>query len=687
MERRIRKMKYRRLFSPVKIRDLELKNRVVMSALNHIYTPEGYATDRFNEYYWRRAEGGVGLIIVGGCRFEEYGGTYSMISLADDRFIPGFREFTDGVHERGGKVGVQLFHAGRYAHPSANEGRQPLAPSPVYSGYSRATPREMTKEEIAEVKKGYAAAAVRAKKAGFDMVEILGSAGYLICQFLSPFTNERTDEYGGSWENRVRFAVELVSEMREAVGDYPIGMRIAGHDLVPGSNTDEDAVRFAVEMEKAGVDVLNVTGGWHESKVPQITGDLPRGGFDFIAAEIKDAVSIPVICGNRMGDPMVAERTIATECADLVSLARPHIADPDWCVKAESGNERLIRRCMACNQGCLANAFFDKPIECLVNAEAGREYLVKDLPAAGEKKKILVIGGGPAGCEFALRAAGRGHDVTIWEKAERPGGQLALAAVPPGKAEFLSLTAYYEAALESAGVSIVYGKEASADDVRTEGADITVVAAGRGEAKKIPLDTDGSAEVVSAYDVLAGETVCGRNVLVIGGGSVGCETAQFLAHDGSLSEDQVYHMLEFGYIAPERVIDMMNSSRRNISIVDIVKIGSGFKLGTGWPVIGDMKRLGVKSIPFGSVVRIRDGAAVIEAKAAKDSDELKTVEVPVDTVVMAVGALPADGLFEELAAGGAEVYNIGDSSGIGDVKAAIAGACALAEKLAAEGIA
>ncbi len=710
-------MKYERLFSPITINGMELKNRVLMPALNHIYTPEGSPTPRFTEYYKRRAEGGVGLIIVGGCRFEKYGGTYEMISLEDDSFIPGFKEFTDVIHEAGAKVGVQLFHAGRYAHSSANDGLTPIAPSEVYSGYSRATPKEMTIEEIKTVQRQWADAAVRAKKAGFDMVEILASAGYLICQFLAPMTNLRTDEYGGSWENRTRFARELVAVMRAAVGpDYPIGMRIAGNDLVPGCNNTEDAVNFAKDMEAAGVDLLNVTGGWHESKVPQITGDLPRGGFDHIAAAVKDAVSIPVVCGNRINDPAVAERLLATECCDMVSVGRPHVADPDWCNKAMAGEEDLIRRCMACNQGCLANAFFNKPIECLVNAEAGREYeLVGE--GAGENsaeagagateagsatdaaagadagKNILVIGAGAAGCEFAIRSAARGNNITIWEESDRIGGQLNLVAMPPAKKEFFSLIAYYEASLAKAGVRVEFCKKADAEDIEAaaksdanpDGFDIIVSAAGRGQAKKIPLDIDDSVEVVSAYDILDGSVVAGRDVIVIGGGSVGCETAQFMAHEASVSPEQVYHMLANKYMPVERVLELMNSTRRNISVVDVVKVGSGFQLGTGWPVLGDMKRLGVKSYSFAATKNIKDGVATLDVKKAKDSDETEEVKIPVDTVVMSVGALPNEGLFDELSAyfenADVKVYNIGDSAGIANVKSAVEAGCRLAEEI------
>jgi len=675
-------MKYERLFSPLKIKNLELKNRVIMSAMHHAYTPEGYVTERFKEYYYRRAEGGVGLVMIGGCRFEEHNAMVGMVSIQDDSYIPGLKEFAEGMHKRGAKVGIQLFHGGRYSRPDANDGLESLAPSPVYSGYSRNTPREMTKKEIQNVIKRACDAAVRAVEANFDVVEIIASAGYLPCQFLSPLTNKRTDEYGGSWENRVRFAKELVQEMRKAVGeDFVLAMRLSGDDLVPGSNTNEDAVKFAKEMEKVGIDLLNITGGWHESKVPQITGELPRGGFSFLGAAIKEQVNIHVAMGNRINHPTVAERMLALEECDLVSVARPHVADPDWCKKAGEGEADTIRTCMACNQGCLANAFFDKPIECLVNGEVGREYLIKKLPKRQSSKKILVVGAGPGGCEFAIREARRGHEVHIWEAENKIGGQLHMVAMPPEKKEFLSLINYYEKMLDKLGVHVELQKTPDKKMIKEGAFDLVVVATGRGAAKNIDLDTDGSVTICTAYDILSERVMAGLNVLVIGGGSIGCETAQYLAREASISPNQIYHMLQYQYMPCDKVLNMMNSSRRNIAIVDIIKIGKGFKLGTGWPVIGDLARLGVKKYSFGSVKCIKEGMAFLEVKEDKDGKDVREIAVKTDTVVMAVGAFPERGLYDELMKEGMNVRIIGDAETPATIQDAVSAACLLAEEL------
>lgn len=673
-------MELTRLFTPIKIKNLELKNRVVMPALHHLYTPDGYATERFNKYYWVRAEGGAGLIYVGGCRFDDYGAAPMMMSLQTDDFIPGYKEFTDGMHERGAKVGVQLFHAGAYAHQIAIPGsKQALAPSAVFSKFTREMPKEMTKDELNEIIENWAAGALRAKKAGFDVVEILASAGYLITQFLSSVKNLRTDEYGGSWENRTRFAREVVAAVRKAVGpDYPLSMRIAGNDFVKNSNTNEEAVEFCKVMEEYGIDTFNVTGGWHESTIPQITGDLPRGGYSYLAEAIKKAVSIPVAVSNRINDPVLAEKLLAFGVADMVSIGRPLVADPDWVKKAQEGRFDEIRRCVACNQGCLARTFFRKPIECLVNSTAGHEYLLED-SAPDSLKNILVVGAGPAGCEFTIQAAERGHTVTIWEKEERIGGQLSMVASPPGKKEFSTLTKYFEAMLKKNGVEVVLGKEATTREITQGGFDLVVTATGM-VPNTIPLPGKSKIPVYSAYDVLQDKAIPGKDVVVVGGGSVGCETAQYMAHDAGASPELVYFLLEHQAETVEKVLELLNSNRRNISIVDIAAIGAGFDPGTGWPVIKDLRRLGVKQYPFANIKDINDNAVTIIV-TDKETKEKSGVEIPCDTIIMSVGAKPNNALYSDLKELGVNVVNLGDSSQVGKVIDAIREADELAFKV------
>lgn len=667
-------MEFPRLFSPITIRGMTLKNRVVMPAIHHLYTPDGFCTERFSQYYWKRAEGGAALVITGGCRFEGHGGSTAMMSLQSDAYIPGYRTFTDGMHQRGAKVAVQLYHAGRYAKRKNIEGGDaPLAPSAVYAKYSGETPRAMTEEDIHAVIQAWCAAAVRAQKAGFDAVELVGSAGYLISQFLSPLTNLRTDSYGGTPEKRRRFPLELLRAVRAAVGpDYPILLRVSGNDFVPGSNTNEQAVAFCQEAEAAGVDLFNVTGGWHETKIPQLPGEVPRGQFSYLAAAIKRGVHVPVMVCNRIHHPALAEEMLALERGDLVGIGRPFIADPMWAKKAMLGHPEDIRPCMSCNQGCLAKTFFGQPVECLVNGWAGREGREPPAEKTRHPQKLLVVGGGPGGCECAIEAAKRGHRVTLLERSGQVGGQLPLVAAPPGKEEFQCLQRYFDRQLVKYGVEVRLHTEATPELLLEADCDRIVLATGA-LPKQIPLPLrDDSVRLCSAQDILSGRVVAGKHTLVLGGGSVGCETANDLARQGSLSDAQLSFLVRYRAESEETIHALADHSDREVSILDIAAIGSGFEPGTGWPVLGELKRLGVRQYPRTALLELKDGQALLESQdqQTETGDRLRTT-VPCDTLVVAVGYSPQDSLAEPLRAAGKEVCLIGDAAGVGKISDAI----------------
>ena len=663
-------MKYQRLFAPIEVKPgFVLKNRLVMPAMHHLYTDHGLCTPRFSEYYWRRAEGGLAMVIVGSCRFDDYGAKDNSMSLRTDDTIPGWKAFTDGMHQRGCRVAVQLYHAGRYV-PSRDVpcGKPALAPSAVYSSYTRETAPAMTEEQIREVIDNWAAGAVRAKAAGFDAVEILGSAGYLISQFLSPVTNLRTDRYGGSWENRCRFPLEVIRAVRAAVGeDYPILFRLGGKDFIPGSNETADACDFARRAQAAGVDLFNVTGGWHETKVPQLPGEVPRGCYTYLSRAVKEAVTVPVMMCNRINDPDVAEETLALGRADIIGVGRAMLADPDFPAKARLGRSDEIRRCVACNQGCLANTFFDKPVKCLVNGLCGQEYQHREVRAA-KPKRILVVGGGPAGCEFAIRAASRGHAVTLWEKEKVLGGQLRLAMKVPGKEEFAALLDYYRTVLERKQVQIVYNKVGSPISILEEDFDEVVLATG-GVANHTPLPvSDPDLDICTSAQVLRGETTPGRRVVVLGGSFVGCGTAHHLARRGSMNAEKFYFLAAYGAEPLERLGELLGRCDREVTVVEQGdKVGYGYEPGTSWTVLQDMGRLGVRLWKKSRVTDVHRGGL--------------TVELPCDTLVVASGVHPDDSLYEALQARGLEAKRIGNVVRLGKAIDAISAAALLGSQI------
>ncbi len=675
-------MKYTRLFTPIEIKPgFVLKNRLVMPAMHHLYTDNGRCTERFKSYYYARAEGGLAMAIVGSCRFDDYGAKDNSMSLRTDDVIPGWRDFTDGMHERGCKVAVQLYHAGRYV-PKRDVpcGGEALAPSAVFSSYTREVAPEMTLAQIDEVIANWAAGAVRAQKAGFDAVEILGSAGYLISQFLSPVTNRRTDAYGGSWENRCRFPLEVIRAVRAAVGpEYPLILRLGAKDFVDGSNGLAESTAFAALAQEAGIDLFNVTGGWHETRVPQLPGDVPRGGLSYLAAAIKGAVTVPVIMCNRMNDPDIAEETLALGRADLIGMGRPLLADPDLPNKAREGREREIRRCVACNQGCLANTFFDKPVKCLVNGLCGREAELPIRPTA-EPQRLLVVGGGPAGCEFAIRAAQRGHHVTLWEQSGTLGGQLNLAAKCPSRYEFAALVDYYRHMLEVLQVPVCY-HTALTDPAQAEGYDRVILATGGTPNRTaLPLAPDADQLICTGTQVLNREVFPGQQVVVIGGSFIGCEVAQHLARRGSISAEQLFYLAAFKGETMPTLEGMLNHSDRKITLIEQgKKLGFGYEPGVAWPTMLDLSRLGVAQWKLSRVTSIHRGGVTVE-RTAKDGT-LTTVEVPCDTVVVASGVHPDSSLQTALESAGIPVTAIGNVNRLGRAIGAIAAAAELGATL------
>jgi 2,4-dienoyl-CoA reductase (NADPH2) len=657
-------MEFPHLFSPITIQNMELKNRIVMTAMHLGYTPQGEVTDQLVNFYAERARGGVGLAVVGGCPIDEFGGMIGMIALHDDRFIPGLMRLTDAVKDHGAKIAAQLYQAGRYTHSAMIGGQKPISASAVRSRLTGETPRALELEEIPGVQDKFAEAAVRAREAGFDAVEILGSAGYLISQFLSPITNLREDEYGGSYENRMRFGLETILKVRKALGpDYPIMLRIAGNDFMEGSNTNREAKRFSAEAEKSGVDLFNVTGGWHETRVPQLTMGVPRKAYVYLARGIRSVVSAPVISSNRINDPKTAEEVLQSGGADLVTIARGLLVDPDFPNKARTGKSRLIYHCVACNQGCFDSIFQGRPATCMVNPRAGREAELKIKPAP-KSRKILVVGGGAAGMTVACTAKDRGHHVVLMEKSDKLGGQILLNHSIPGRGELETAAIDLIHNLRDKGVETILQKTATPAIIRQMAPDVVVLASGAQPATPKIKGINGD-NVIQAWELLEKNTETGDNVVVLGGNAVGLETALFLANQGTLSPEVLHFLMVNRAETFETLTELLNRGNKQVTVVEMTKkAGADVGLTTKWTLMGELKRLGVKILTQTEAVGITTEGLQVE-------DEQGPGFIAADTIVLAAGSKAENGLVDKIEDQVPEIHVIGDAKKPRNVLAAI----------------
>jgi len=614
-----------KLWEPIRIGRMELKNRVVMPPMVTRYaTDDGFVTERTRNYYGARARGGAGLIIVEATYVHRQGWAFpNQIGISEDKFIPKLSELTGTVHRHGAKIAIQLHHGGRQAK-EALSGLQPVAPSPLPMAGGE-MPREMTVDEIAETVAYFAEAAIRAQKAGFDGVELHAAHGYLIDQFLSPTSNKRDDEYGGDLHRRARFLLETIAAVKEAVGeDYPVWCRMDGKEYGAEGITLEDARQTARLAQEAGLAAIHVSCWGPATPVNRTTPTFVSAIIEELAEGIKKAVSIPVIAVGRI-TPDDGERMLKEGKADLIAIGKAVLADSEWSNKVASGRVEDITPCIICN-GCrddLRNPAV-VGIRCLVNAALGREKESEIVPAA-RHKKVLVVGGGPAGMEAARVAALRGHQVTLWEKESRLGGQLIQAAIPPHKDRIAPLYKYLETQLQKLGVKVQPGKETTAAAVAEFSPEVVVVATG---VKPFIPDISGldKAKVVQAGDVLEGRVKVGQKVAIIGGELVGCETAEFLADRGK----QVIVMRRGAEMATS-----VGPSNRDFFLSRL--------LDKGVTLLREVRYDGIS--PEGVIITTKDG-------------EKRTIEA--DTVVLAAGSVSDAALYKAIKDKVSEVYCIGD---------------------------
>jgi 2,4-dienoyl-CoA reductase (NADPH2) len=657
---------YKYLFSPVTINKTVVRNRTCYPSLGLLYSYDGKLNDRYWNYFTERAKGGVGILTVGPVGVDYIGSGSVVLTIATDEAIGPMSKLTRAVKDAGASPFIQLFHAGRYSHPILIGGETPLGPSPVYSRYSKCTPREMTKEDIAQIRKAFVDAAIRAQKAGFDGIEIIASAGYLITQFLSPLTNQRCDEYGGCFENRTRFPKEILEECREKLGpDQALTIRMAGSDFVPGSNTDTETPLFAQVYEKAGVDAISVTGGWHESRVPQLPMELPRAAWAFLARNVKEVVRVPVMASNRIATPDAAEKILQDGFADMVCLGRVLIADPEWPVKAKEGRADEIRPCVACSQGCTDQIFTGQPVYCIGNPRAGFEGERAVTPAK-KPKNVLVTGAGAAGLEAACTAAQAGHTVSLYEKGEDIGGQLWMAGAPPHKQEIWEFVRYYRAMLRRLPIALHLNTLATPELIQEKKPDYIIVAEGA-DPLIPPIEGKDSPGVWNAWQVLGENPNLGKEVAIVGGGAVGLETALFVAAKGTLTPEIVHFLLAYDALDVERVKEHMFRGACRVTVFEMLdKAGKDVGRSTKWVLMDNLRRHKVSILTGAKVLSIRDGVVRYEKEGA-------AAERKFDSVVLSAGSKSVKTMSEAVAGLGIPFAVAGDCTRPGKISDAVHG--------------
>lgn len=642
------------LFQPIVINGLEVKNRILMPAMHMNMAAKYTVTDQLAEFYAERARGGAGMITVGYATIDDRSGNPGNIGAHRDEFIPGLTRLATAIRENGARSSVQLNHAGRYNHSMLMGGKRPVAPSAIASRLTRETPHELEIDEIREIVASFAQAAGRVKEAGFDAVEILSGTGYLISEFLSPLTNHRTDEYGGSFDNRIRFGLEVVAAVRLVVGkDFPLLVRMNGNEFMKGGTSRQELMEYAVRLAAAGVDALCINVGWHEGQVPQIVTEVPRGVYAYLARGIKERVSIPVIASHRINDPEVAMELLADGYCDMVAIGRALIADPFFPEKAREGHDADIIHCVACAQGCFDNLFKMKAVECLCNPRAGYERS-REIVSCEQPRNVMVVGGGAAGMSAAVAAAERGHRVVLYEKGNRLGGQLLLAGAPPGREEFIELAADLARQVELSGATVVLNSTVDEALVQTQSPDAVILATG-GVPITPAIPGVELSHVVQAWDVLTGKVRTGKRVVVIGGGAVGIETALHLAEKGTLSGEALKFLLVHGAESLEDLYGLATRGSREITVIEMLdQLGKNFGRSTRWGMMQDVERYGVKT-------RVAARVAEITTDCVRIESEGKVEEIPANSVVLAVGTQAFNPLRELLAARGVPVRVVGDA--------------------------
>ena len=658
-------MSYPSLFAPLDLGFTQLKNRVLMGSMHTGLEEFPDGAERLAAFYAERARHGVALIVSGGIAPDPTGvGMAGGAMLNDVSQLPHHRTITDAVHQEGGKIALQILHTGRYSY-------QPnlVAPSALQAPINRFTPRELTHEGILGLIDDFARCAQLAREAGYDGVEVMGSEGYLINEFLAARTNLRDDQWGGNYDNRMRFAVEVVRAVRQRVGkDFIIIYRLSMLDLVDNGGTFDETVRLAQAIEAAGATIINTGIGWHEARIPTIATPVPRGAFSWVTRKLKGRVTIPLVTTNRINDPQVADDILARGDADMVSMARPFLADAELLSKAQSGRADEINTCIGCNQACLDQIFVGKVTSCLVNPRACHETKMPILPAT-TRKNLAVVGAGPAGLAFAINAAARGHQVTLFDGSAEIGGQFNVAKQIPGKEEFYETLRYYRRMIDVTGVTLRLNHRVTADDLLNF--DETILATGI-TPRTPPIEGIDHPKVLTYLDVLRDKAPVGQRVAIIGCGGIGFDTAMYLSQPGDPTSQNIAEfcvewgidtsLQQAGGLRPEG--PHLARSPRQIVMLQrkASKPGEGLGKTTGWIHRTTLLSRGVKMIPAVSYQKIDDAGLHVEIGGEPQL-------LAVDNVIICAGQEPNRTLQDPLLAAGKTVHLIGGSDVVGELDA------------------
>ena len=649
--------KYKHIFEPLDLGFTTLKNRILMGSMHTGLEEEKKGYEKIAAFYAERARGGVGLIVTGGLAPNVQGWTGPFAArMSTQKHAKNHKVITEAVHKEGGQICMQILHSGRYGyHPLS------VAPSAIKSPITPFKPFKLRESGIKRTIRDFVKSAALAKEAGYDGVEIMGSEGYLINQFIAKRTNKRNDDWGGSYENRMRLPIELVKQTREKVGEeFIIIYRLSMLDLVENGSSWDEIVLLAKEIEKAGATIINTGIGWHEARIPTIATSVPRAAFTWVTQKMKEEVSIPLITSNRINMPETAEKVLAEGHADMISMARPFLADAFWVNKAKEEKEEEINTCIACNQACLDHVFEQKVASCLVNPRACHETELNYLPTE-QKKRIAVVGAGPAGLAAATVAAQRGHEVTLYDSEKEIGGQFNIAKQIPGKEEFYETLRYFKKQIELHNVILKLNTRVSAEDLVIEEFNEIILATGI--TPRTPrIKGIEHKKVLNYIDVLKHKKPVGKKVAVIGAGGIGFDVSEYLTHEGESTSQNIDAWLkEWGIDKSlearsgiENIDKEIHPFPREVFMLKRSKGKFGGKLGktTGWIHRANLKKKNVKFINEVQYTKIDD-----QGLHYTQNEEEKLLEV--DTVIICAGQLPFKELQEPLEAKGIHVHIIG----------------------------